>query len=418
MSDRVLSHPSYRRHKQSGQAVVTLSDGLGGRRDVLLGKFGTKSSREQYDRVIAEWLNRGRRLATPADGEPAGPCINELILAYQEHADEYYRGPDREPTGEANNAKMAMRPLKKLYGSTPIATFGIDALEVVRNQMVADGMARSTINKRVNLIRRMFRWGVEKRLVSPAVCGAMLMLKGLKRFRSNAHEPDPIKPVAIQFVEATLPYLNPTIAAMVRLQLLSGARPGEICRMRAAELDVTGPVWEYKPARHKNAYRGLPRTIFIGPQAQAILKPFLKLDLNAPIFSPADAMKERYADLRAKRKTPVQPSQQSRKKRRPQIRPGEAYTTQSYARSIARAVERCNQDLRQRANKERRELRPDELVPHWHPNQLRHAAGTRVRKEMGLETSGAVLGHTRMSATEVYAVRDQDIARQAAAKLG
>ena len=34
---RRFSVPSYRLHKQSGQAVVTLPDGLGGRRDVLLG---------------------------------------------------------------------------------------------------------------------------------------------------------------------------------------------------------------------------------------------------------------------------------------------------------------------------------------------------------------------------------------------
>jgi integrase len=33
--------PTYRLHKQSGHAIVTLTDGLGGRRDVLLGKHGT-----------------------------------------------------------------------------------------------------------------------------------------------------------------------------------------------------------------------------------------------------------------------------------------------------------------------------------------------------------------------------------------
>jgi hypothetical protein len=31
--------PGYRRHKQNGQAVVTLPDGFGGRRDVVLSKF-------------------------------------------------------------------------------------------------------------------------------------------------------------------------------------------------------------------------------------------------------------------------------------------------------------------------------------------------------------------------------------------
>ena len=107
-----------------------------------------------------------------------------------------------------------MRPLKALFGMTPIAAFGVDALEAVRSKLLADErrLSRSTINKRIECIRRMFRWRVEKRLVSPAVCGALLMLKGLKRFRSDAREPEPVKPVAIVHVEATLPYLNPTLA--------------------------------------------------------------------------------------------------------------------------------------------------------------------------------------------------------------
>jgi hypothetical protein len=56
---RPPSIPSYRKHKQSGQAIVTLSDGLGGRRDVLLGKYGTADSRQEYARVIAEWEAAG-----------------------------------------------------------------------------------------------------------------------------------------------------------------------------------------------------------------------------------------------------------------------------------------------------------------------------------------------------------------------
>jgi hypothetical protein len=72
---------SYRLHRQSGQAVVTLRDALGNRRDVLLGKYGTPESRAEYARVIAEWETNQRRLAQPA-AAAAGPSVNELILAY------------------------------------------------------------------------------------------------------------------------------------------------------------------------------------------------------------------------------------------------------------------------------------------------------------------------------------------------
>jgi hypothetical protein len=57
---RPRSVPSYRKHRQSGQALVTLTDGLGGRKDILLGKHGTKESRVEYARVIAEWEAAGR----------------------------------------------------------------------------------------------------------------------------------------------------------------------------------------------------------------------------------------------------------------------------------------------------------------------------------------------------------------------
>jgi len=49
--------PAYRKHKASGQAVVTI-DG----RDVYLGPYGTDASYREYDRILAEWLANGRRL--------------------------------------------------------------------------------------------------------------------------------------------------------------------------------------------------------------------------------------------------------------------------------------------------------------------------------------------------------------------
>jgi hypothetical protein len=43
-------NPAYRKHKATGQAVVTLSD-----RDVYLGPHGTKASKDEYDRRMREW---------------------------------------------------------------------------------------------------------------------------------------------------------------------------------------------------------------------------------------------------------------------------------------------------------------------------------------------------------------------------
>ena len=115
--------PNYRKHKQSGQAIVTLTDGMGGRKDVLLGKFGTQKSRHEYARVIREWEVNGRRLpVSPAAKREIS--VNELILVYWQFAENYYI-KDGLPTSELDSIRHASKFLKRLYGSTPARDFPI-----------------------------------------------------------------------------------------------------------------------------------------------------------------------------------------------------------------------------------------------------------------------------------------------------
>src|SRR5262249_6274262 len=107
--------PSYRLHKQSGQAVVTLTDGLGSRRDVLRGRHSSAESHAEYKRVILEWDASGRRLL-PTSTNGAALSVNEIILAYWQHVETYYRHSDGTATTEVGNIRLALRPLKALYG--------------------------------------------------------------------------------------------------------------------------------------------------------------------------------------------------------------------------------------------------------------------------------------------------------------
>lgn len=47
--------PKYRKHRASGQAIVTITG-----RDHYLGPHGTKASKAEYDRLVTEWLASGR----------------------------------------------------------------------------------------------------------------------------------------------------------------------------------------------------------------------------------------------------------------------------------------------------------------------------------------------------------------------
>ncbi|OAI41515.1 hypothetical protein AYO40_00340 [Planctomycetaceae bacterium SCGC AG-212-D15] len=408
--------PSYRKHRQSGQAIVTLTDAITKRRhDVLLGPYETPASKNEYKRVVLEWESNGRRFHVG----PAAPdlTIAELVGRYWQHVQTYYRHPDGTETGEPWAVKYALRALNYLHGQTIAKDFGPLALKAVRELWVhgynhpkygaQNRVCRTQVNARVKRVRRLFKWAVANELVPAFVHHGLQAVEALKRGRTPARESKPVLPVPRAVVEDTLPALRPMLADMVRLQLETGMRPGELVAMRACDLDTTGKVWHYRPSSHKTLHHGHDRVIVLGPKAQAIVKKYLTTDLQAYLFSPRKLMEERAATLRADRRTKVQPSQVSRKKRGPKKLPGERYTTLSYGAAIAAAIRRHNA----RTQDEMRHL------PHWHPHQLRHTRALELKREAGLDVARAVLGHRSPNITEMYATLDVARAAEVMAKL-
>src|SRR5262249_12075868 len=145
-----------------------------------------------------------------------------------DRSETYYRGRDGEPTQELSNVKDALHPVRQLYGEIPAHQFGPLALRAVRDHMVASGLARTTVNARINRIRRCFRWGVSVQKIPGTLIHELETVEPLMSGRSNARETAPIEPVPVEIVEATLPYLNRVVSAMVRIQLLTGCRAGEV----------------------------------------------------------------------------------------------------------------------------------------------------------------------------------------------
>jgi integrase len=450
---RSKNSPSYRLHKQSGQAVVTLTDPLGSRKDVLLGKYETPESRVEYNRVVGEWEARGRRLHEPACEEAGSLSVNELMLAFLRHAEQHYRRADGTSTNELNEIKAALKPLKELYGTTAVAEFGPLRLKAVRQRMADarrylvrfklvqdDGgeqtverhvweqdfrrtsagatqarrqekwhaaelvnsekaLSRGVINNRIDRVVRMFKWAVSEELAPESVWRALTTVRGLEQGRTDVRETEAVKPVPEAHVLAVLPHATPPVAAMLELQLLTGMRPGEARVMRGSDLDTSGEVWLYRPAHHKTRHKGKDRVVAIGPRGQEIVRKFLKLDTQAYLFTPRDAIAQFRARQRADRKTKVQPSQRDRRRRKPKKQPGECYTMSAYAAAVGRACVKAG-------------------VPHFHPHQLRHTHATEVRRRFGLEAAQVALGHSQAQITEVYAERDHALAAKVARQIG
>jgi integrase len=121
-------------------------------------------------------------------------------------------------------------------------------------------------------VKRIFRWATEQEFVPPSIYHGLAAVSGLRTGRSEAPDNAPVGPVPNDVLNATLAHLSPMHRAMVETQLHAGMRPGEILQLRGADLDTSGPVWVYRPRRHKTEHTGRDRVVFLGPRAQAVLK--------------------------------------------------------------------------------------------------------------------------------------------------
>ena len=388
--------PAYRHHKARDLAVVTIAG-----RDVYLGKYGSSESRQAYDRHVAEWLARGRPTKDIRPG--ADLFVSQLILAFWHYVEISYSPETREGT-----INPTLRRLRRLYGNTRVVEFGPLAFKALRQAMVNERddkggrLSRSYVNRSMQWVRRLFRWGVGEELVEPSILQALEAVEPLRIGRTDAPETTPVSCVPDELVEKTIPHLPPVIAQMVRLQRLTGMRPGEVCALTTGELDLSGEVWMYTPRHHKTAHHGKKRVIPFGPRAQEVLRPYLRTELEAPVFSPRRSEADRKANLRANRKTPMTPSQRKRDERvqkRPRQNLANRYSSTSYGHAIWRACRQAG-------------------LPHWSPNRLRHTRATELRKSFGLDAAGAVLGHSRLETTQIYAERSVELAAKVALATG
>lgn len=356
-------------------------------KDFYLGTYGSPQSYEKYARLIADWNAAGCQqlpASAPASSSPSIK-IGELILRYWEFSKTYYV-KNGSPTGESENIRYALRPLRKLFASTNASEFGPKSLLLVRQSIIDAGLCRNVINARVSRIRRLFRWAAKNELVPANLYHGLLSVEGLQRGRSAARETVAVTIVPGEHVHAILPCISPQVKAMIMVQELAGMRPQDIRNLRTCDLDMTGDVWIYTPWTHKTEHHGHVRRVAIGPRAQEVLRAFLKPDAPSRyVFNPRDAVAKLHEERRLRRQKARTPSELARPRRKnPRRAPREQYSKTAYETAVAKACKKAG-------------------VPHWCPNQLRHNCATKFRRLFGLDAAAAVLGHRLGTVTEVYA---------------
>ena len=319
-------------------------------------KFATKD-RKFAELIAAELWARNIKAHTPIsyDGR-----LSTLIKLYNQNNEKYYLPPSR----QAEHIAEALILLAKYFPSMMAEDFNPLYLKEFRSYVMTHyDWTRQTINRRIEMVKRMFKWAASEMLISIHTYTALTAVEGLRRGRTDAREGRKILPVKQEAISAVLKIISPIVADMIQIQLLTGMRPGELCIMRACDIDQSADIWIYKPQTHKTQYLDHSKTIVIGPRAQAILVKYL------------------YGQGYSFKTT------------------REHYTVASYRRAIARACKKAG-------------------VEKWSPHQLRHNRATSIRFEYGLDAARAVLGHRKLGMTDNYAEIDAGIAKKIMGLIG
>ena len=151
--------PGYCVHSAKQQAYVRLNGEM-----LYLGAPGSPQSKAKYDRLIGEWIARGRSHVKPTQGQ--GISVNEILLAYRRFAETYYadaEGPNRPSWSESiwqsvRSPHYTGRHRPKFW--SPRAQ---DRAE--QNDLSESLPAHS--QSCINCVRRIFRWAVEEELLHP-----------------------------------------------------------------------------------------------------------------------------------------------------------------------------------------------------------------------------------------------------------
>lgn len=327
--------------------------------------------------TVSMWLQS----CQPSEDPRYNGTMDSLCDLYVRYAEGYYV-KDGEPTTQAMLIRLALVPVKELFGTllptdfTPLKLKSIQAGMVAKKQL-----CRKEINRRINLIKKMFRWAVSEELVPVYVFEALSTVEAISEGRTEAIDHPAKGPADTESVYAILPYTTPVVAAMIQLEFLTGMRPDEICQITPSMIDTSSDPWVYSPEKHKKEHMGHTRKVFLGPKSQAVLSPFMDRPKDAYCFSPkeSEASRDRICPLIADR-----------------------YNAGSYRHAIKHAKLAAEKD--------------GVKIKLFTPYQLRHAHATILRNNEGLEAVAASLGHKDVNTSKIYARLSEDVAILAAKK--
>lgn len=364
--------PAYCRHKATNTAYLTVATG-DSRGPKYLGSWGSDRSFDNYrealtglgfgpEQIDAALVAARAKFARPNPSRQTAFTVRQLYAEFIRWAPTYYRLPSGEPTSEVRSFRCALKDVLARLGSTATDNVRPADLYRIRQSWIDRRWCRKTINDHLGRVIRVFRWGLDedRGFVSEQTVAVLRLIRPLRPFRSAAKESRVVVGADPVAVESTAAAVDPVVGAMLRLQLYTGMRPGEVRSLRRPMVRTEDgrAVIDFQ-FEHKTGYRQKRRVVPLGPRAAELLAPWLaRCESDGQfVFRPALL-------------------------RRPKTKLSK-FEGWSYARMVRSGCKKAG-------------------VVTFSPNQIRHLVAEEVRRSHGLDAAQALLGHSQRATTERY----------------
>ena len=315
---------------------------------------------------------------------------------------------------------------------------------------------RDTVNRYVRDAISIFAWGSMRDFVKAEVIASLREIKPLTRRESpGLRGRKTVYACEQTSVEQLIAVANPTLATMLTLQLETGMRPKELRLMQWEDIDQSGPLWVYVPKSHKNRHREESRreknqrAIYLNRRAQEVLWHYHASQRPDPLNKFLFTVRESSAFNLLDRHRSKYPQEVIELLQRITRQKNRRYGTRALSvhpdvYTYAMAAEELG--MKEETVRTWTKKRPWEMTlskafqntplkgPHeftkdkyhhainrlakqaglegFSAYQIRHLKAEQLDQQFGREAAAAVLGHSNISTTAIYAKRNHELARE------
>lgn len=325
-----------------------------------------KRARSEFLADLLEWQANGERFTSSGADTVT---VQELTDLYRDELERRH-GKGWLDRDNGSRSNRALCNVTDHFGDLDAASFDCAKLAQLQRALIDKGkLCRNEINARTRIVKACFRWGAQAKHIPTSVAADVALTDTVKRGEAGVRENAAREGVPWALVEKTLPHLPKPHDTIVRLLWMTAARPSEILRLRAGQIDRSdAEQWVAVLTEHKTSHRcARPRVLVFDKAAQKLLAPFLMRPDSELLFP---------------------------------NREGEPFHHSVLRIAIRRACDRAGIKKADR----------------WTPYALRHGAATEAAERGGRDVARDLLGHASDQVTVRYVHEDAVAKAKAAAK--